>query len=351
MGAAPIRVLIASFDHPALPCARIRLLDPLACCRGVEVRWAVEAQPGGTAFRSDLLEWADLVVTQRGFPRPETRGLLDAIRASRKPVVYEIDDCLPEVPEFVGKPHYREWGPAMLEWAGRVDAVTVPTQPLADYFAPHARRVHVLPNYITGRTRPSSLVSAAGAEGRIEIGYVGNPDHRRDLRLVADALLRALQRRPQVRVTFVGTSPEGFPPHERVSFVRPDYQYDSFPARLAAFGFDFALAPLLDSPFNRCRSHVKYLEYGVLGIPGIFSRCPAYESVRDGVTGVLCDDRPQAWDEAIELFCRDVGLRRRIGEAARLDVRERWMLEPRAHLWPETYSALVNRDSRPKEDP
>jgi glycosyltransferase involved in cell wall biosynthesis len=245
------------------------------------------------------------------------------------------------VPDFLGKPHYRAWGPAILDWARRVDAVTVPTQALADYFAPHARRVAVLPNYVTARTRPAAIVSRRPPDpARIEVGYAGNPGHRGDLALVAGPLARLLARRPEVRITFFGAVPDGFPASERVRIVPADFRYDQFPRRLSELGFDFGLAPLVDHPFNHCVSNLKYLEYGALGIPAIFSRTRAYGTVRHGETGLLCEDAPEAWEAALEAMCGDAALRERLGRAAHDDVRAHWMLEPNAHRWPQLYETL-----------
>jgi hypothetical protein len=201
-----LKVLIASFDPPAFPCARLRLLDPLELAPGVEVRHALETRNGAPAFRMDLLAWADVVVTQRGFPQPATRALLEPLLAAGKPVVYETDDCLPEVPDFLGKPHYREWGPDLIAWVKRVAAVTVPTAALAEYFAPHARHVHVLPNYLLSRTRPPGLAAPRVPDPtRIEIGYAGNPGHRTDC--------RQHRQRYRQRSRFIGRSRGGCERH------------------------------------------------------------------------------------------------------------------------------------------
>lgn len=338
-----MNLLVASFDPPTAPCGRLRVMDPFTVLGGHTIRYAMQPQGGGLAFRLDQLPWADVVITQRGFPQPATRHLLEPILAAGKPVVYETDDCLPEVPEYLGKSHYREWGPEILAWAGRVDAVTVATPALGEYFAPHARRVHVLPNYLASRTRPDPLRSARNQDGPIEIGFAGNAGHRGDLALVAPALRRILDRRPEVRLTFFGGVPEGFSLGDRVRIVPPDWGYDLFPQRLASLGFDIGLAPLLDNPFNRCVSPLKYLEYGVLGIAGVFSRVPAFDAVRDGETGLLCDSSAESWEQAIERLCADAALRRRIGDAARADVRAHWMLEPHAHLWAEAYAEIISQ--------
>ena len=335
-----MRLLLATFDVPTHPCVRLRLLDPLQAAGGCEVQLAMQPHGGGLAFRGELIAGAEAIVTQRGFARPETRELRAALAASGKPLVYEIDDCLPEVPDFLRKPHYRAWGPEILDWARRVDVVTVPTPELADYFRPHAKRVELLPNYVTARTRPESLARRPLAAAPIEIGYAGNPGHRGDLTLVAPALLRILQRRDDVRLAFLGAAPEGFPVHERVRVIPPDFEYDTFPSRLASLGLHFALAPLLDNPFNRCVSPLKYYEYGALAIPAIFSPRPAYSQVRHEETGLIAGDDAPAWEEAIERLCDDVELRERLAANALQDVRGHYMLEPHASRWGRFYRSL-----------
>lgn len=335
-----MRLLLATFDVPTHPCVRLRLLDPLQAAGGFDVQLAMQPHGGGLAFRGDLVAWADVIVTQRGFARPETRELRAALAASGKPLVYEIDDCLPEVPDFLRKPHYRAWGPEILEWAGRVDAVTVPTRELADYFRPHAKRVEVLPNYVTARTRPESLARRPAAASPIEIGYVGNPGHRGDLALVAPALLCILERRADVRLTFFGATPDGFPTHDRVRVVPAAFEYDAFPARLAALGLHFALAPLLDNRFNRCVSPLKYYEYGALAIPAIFSPRPPYSRVQHEHTGLIAADDAQAWEEAINRLCDDVSLRERLAANALQDVRAHYLLEPHAPSWARFYQSM-----------
>jgi glycosyltransferase involved in cell wall biosynthesis len=336
-----MRLLVATFDLPSFPSVRLRLLDPLSVAGGFEVKPAFEPNAsGGFVFRNDLIAWADAIVTQRGFPRPETRAVRSALLASGKPLVYETDDCLPEIPDFIRKPHYRAWGPDIHDWAGRVDAVTVPTPELAAYFAPHASRVEILPNLVTARTRPEALARRPSTSGPIHIGYAGNPGHRGDLAMVVPALLRILERRPEVHLHFFGAVPDGFPAHERVGVTAVDFNYDAFPARLASFGWHFALAPLVDNTFNRCVSPLKYYEYGALAIPGIFSPRPAYAQVRDGETGLIAADDAAAWEAAIDRLCDDVELRERLAANAHRDVRERYLLEPQAQRWAGFYRSL-----------
>jgi glycosyltransferase involved in cell wall biosynthesis len=150
--------------------------------------------------------------------------------------------------------------------------------------------------------------------------FSGTRTHDRDFALVAAALEKVLVRRPDVILRVVG--PVSLPPtiprierHERVPFARY--------AQLVRESY-LNLAPLEDTPFNRCKSAVKVLEAGVFGVPTVVS--PIGEYLRLGVRGVLFADSPAQWLEQIEFACEvakrewlSEGLRPRILELADVD--------------------------------
>ena len=55
--------------------------------------------------------------------------------------------------------------------------------------------------------------------------------------------------------------------------------YAEFANYLVQQKCDIFIAPLLDNLFNRCKSQIKFLEYSVLGVAGVFSRLEPYKSV------------------------------------------------------------------------
>ena len=340
--ARPLRIAIVSFDDPAFPCARIRVLDPLAKCgNAVEVRHALAHTAGGWTFDESALDWAELIVVQRGVPRADTAALCERVLGAGRPVVYETDDCLPEIPAYHEKDHYRQNGPRILDFAARADLVTVSTEPLRQYFEPHNPRTTVLPNYLNEDLWTDFPQSAATADDDLTLGYVGNRGHRGDLALVAGALRRLQDEFPRLRLVFVGCSPEGFVESARCAIVPPNFDYATFPHRLAALRFDLAIAPLLDNAFNRCVSNLKLLEYGFLGIPAVYSDVPAYRDAARSGAGVLSGDSEDEWYSALASLVRDSELRRSMGRAAKHAVRT-WMLGPHAHRWLDTYSALAS---------
>jgi glycosyltransferase involved in cell wall biosynthesis len=67
---------------------------------------------------------------------------------------------------------------------------------------------------------------------------------------------------------------------------------------------------------NRYKSDLRLLEYGAIGLPGVYSKAEAFASVEDGVTGLMVDDTPEAWAEAIVRLWGDAELREGIRQRA-----------------------------------
>lgn len=134
------------------------------------------------------------------------------------------------------------------------------------------------------------------------------------------------KRHPEVEFDFFG---DPFPELKQLPFMcdRGSLTYDMHKKTLAGGGYAFGIVPLggLEDPdtffFHTCKNPFKYLEYGGLNIPGIYSISPMYENcVQPDVTGMLVENRNDAWLEAMEIMTNDVQLRNAIRTAARKDV-------------------------------
>ncbi len=61
-----------------------------------------------------------------------------------------------------------------------------------------------------------------------------------------------------------------------------------------------ALAPLQDTPFNRAKTYIKLLDASTLGAVGIYTNSPPYnEVITDGLNGLLVNNSPECWYNAI----------------------------------------------------
>ena len=110
--------------------------------------------------------------------------------------------------------------------------------------------------------------------------------------------------------------------------------------------WDFALAPLQDSPFNNSKSDIKYLDYAMLGIPAIFSAVSAYTgSVAHGETGWLCANTTEDWSAALEGMFSDAALRAAMARKARAHVSAKRTLMHCAVQWLDVVRQVANRQT------
>ena len=124
------------------------------------------------------------------------------------------------------------------------------------------------------------------------IGWGGARAHSNDLRRVLPALAGVMDRHPEVVFAVMG-DPAVQPllaglPAERVSFIAwgPLRDYYRF-----LEGVDIGLAPLSPSPYDRCRSDIRFVEYAAHGVLAICAELDPYRDVvRPGQTGYLYRD-------------------------------------------------------------
>jgi glycosyltransferase involved in cell wall biosynthesis len=90
-------------------------------------------------------------------------------------------------------------------------------------------------------------------------------------------------------------------------------------------GLSVGLMPLDKTEWARGKCALKALQYMACGVPCIATPFGAVcDMIEDGVNGVFADTERE-WRDAIERL-RDPALRRRLGEAARATVEERYSL-------------------------
>ena len=99
---------------------------------------------------------------------------------------------------------------------------------------------------------------------------------------------------------------------------------------------------LKTSPFNRCKSNIKWLEYSACGIAGIYADLPPYNTtIEHGTTGLLAGSNPDQWFSAIDLLIKNPELRRSIAANARRSVLSEYTLKTGAPRWLEVYRQVI----------
>jgi glycosyltransferase involved in cell wall biosynthesis len=222
--------------------------------------------------------------------------------------------------------------------------LTVSTRRLAEVYAGWNKNIQVIPNSVDFDLWPANKKHD---DGLIRIGLFGSNTHGLDWREAYDAIEKVLAENPNVRLCFNSwvvldepmdgkpmsqtkrhhQFPQGLVDrklHEnpQVEIFEP-CEIEEYPAWLAGMGVDIGLAPLANETFNRAKSNIKYLEFGTLGIPGIYADLDPYDDVNHGVTGFKAG-KPADYYKFLNRLVKDEALRKQMGQAARLDVEKRY---------------------------
>jgi len=97
--------------------------------------------------------------------------------------------------------------------------------------------------------------------------------------------------------------------------------WSTFVESLSIIQFDIGLAPLIDSKFNRGRSHTKFYDITRLGAVGVYTNTAPYANfVRSGTDGLLVDNELDSWRLAILDLASSVERRTLMRENARARV-------------------------------
>lgn len=350
----PVKIAVFSFDRVEQACGYIRLVSPLEALAGdVDYAWGVSYQQNmffrRRLIRTSYIDFADIIVVQRTFPQKRTVKAMKKILSSGKPVIYDTDDLLFDLPhDHVLRSAFEKYRPYMLDFMKSVDAITVSTPALGEIVRSFNSQVHVLPNLVddTLWSPPPRHTT-----GKIVIGFGGSSTHAGDIAMIEEALL-AIADTYGDRITFkfLGCVTERLASLPCVEFIDFQQSYREYAQALMTAGIDIAIVPLEDSHFNRCKSNIKWLEYSACGIPGVYSDILPYSScVTHGQTGLLAGSSTEAWIEALKSLIAREDLRRTVGEAAKTEVLAHYSLSRKAYIYADFYRGLIQDASRTRK--
>lgn len=202
-------------------------------------------------------------------------------------ILYEIDDIfvLEDIPKYNAfRKAYED--PELQKSAKEVvsiaDLVTVPSQTMKEYYSKYNSNVHVLQNYppkfwLDGYYDQSDVVSSLASATRPRIVYSGSTAHYDvknknkgvdDFSHLIDLVKNTTDKYEWI---FIG----GLPPplhqlYKSGKIVLHEWcNIYNLPAFLSSLHVNAFIAPLYDNAFNQCKSDIKIIEAGGLGVPCI----------------------------------------------------------------------------------
>ncbi len=344
------------------PLAMLRLVGP-ARQAGLTLIHGNE----GETIDPGRVSQADRIIIQRDFPRHQSayRQTIGRARAEGKPVIFDLDDWLFDLPDDHPDRLNHYYAAAlfpMLEAIAEADAVTASTPQLCDLLRLFNPSVFLLPNCLDDQLWTLRDVTLRGApfatkqslapgeiasqedDAPLTICCMGGESHLPDVASVAPALFSVARRYAgRVQIHFLGARPPaalGDLPNVSWSPSKT-FVYADFAAEFGKQPFDIAIAPLRDNRFNRCKSAIKFLEYSALGAPGVYSRLDTYSGiVIHGENGFLAGT-PEEWEEYLSRLVESADLRVEMGQRAQETVRQGWLLSVNAHQWADVYDRVT----------
>jgi glycosyltransferase involved in cell wall biosynthesis len=335
------------------PLAYIRFIGPLRRS-GINIVNGIE----NNQVIVNRVSEGDVIILHREFSKKTDsyKKIMELAHKEGKPVVFELDDILLNLPENHPDRQSTVFGPSLLpmfQALMEADLVTVSTPKLREVLANYNDKIVVLPNYFDDdlwRLTPPILKNSS--REILTIGYMGTNSHKPDLGYITPVLLDLIKRYPQkLRFDFCGVRP----PPELGSLPQvkwtPWYSntYKNFAEFFQTQSVDIFIGPLVDNLFNRCKSPIKFFEYSAIGAPGVFSRLDPYEEViTHGHDGLLASSLDEWTDCLIQLVENDE-LRFQIATNAQATIRENWLLSQNAFRWEETFQSAIDIVSSHRE--
>lgn len=276
----------------------------------------------------------------------------------KKKVVVDLDDNYLEIrkdnPAFESYAELKGGRYFLGSFITLANGITVSTQPLKEAYSKMQfanPNIDVLPN--CNDVNDWKFKRRIFKDNKIRIGYMGSITHDDDLELIYEPIAQILEKYPNVKFEICGAvDPKNI---EKVmqkiqSYAKKDVleqlwfhggtqSWFGFSQHLFSMGWDIGIAPLVDEPFNHGKSHIKWFDYSMVGIPTIASKVYPYyrriqgtPTIQHEKTGLLCETKDD-WFKHLESVILKPDLRRELADNAYTFIRDNWQYKNHAYKW------------------
>jgi glycosyltransferase involved in cell wall biosynthesis len=354
----PLRILILHRQQSAVCYYRAKL--PARALRALGHEVTIFDEPYERVMLPAPMEWVekqsgkfDLIIIDRTL-RYEELGMFAGLRHLNPGarLIVDFDDDYTSVPpwntaysSFQSGQQYREAGHAHLKLS---EMATVSTFTLAERFASRTHFIKTAMNFIdpadwTGHPIDPSRPS----DKTLRVLYGGASGHFGDLDVVKEGIEAVIDKPPvPFRLICFGTLPywlhEASRRHPERVVSLPWIPFRDYATAVAWGGFDVAIAPLCDHPFNHAKSNIKWLEAAIQGIPFLCSNVGPYAEIPDGAA-VRVPNTPVQWSEGLRALLQDAKLRQTLREEAHDAVLASWAIDRRGPLWQDVVEEAMSR--------
>jgi glycosyltransferase involved in cell wall biosynthesis len=278
---------------------------------------------------------------------PEAMGLVHKLTMLGKPYAYYIDDDFWNIP--LAASSYAHFAKAE-------------TRHIIDHFMTHAslvltqsvylaqlleqrfnRPVTVMPSFFDFESLPFDILPPVNLDIPLKIGFSGTVREAEFEQLLIPAYQR-LKSRYSDKIVFhyLGATENIVTRFNHLfnqqglftTLTGSNTDYAQFLHIKHHAQWDVGVSPLFDNTFSRCKSDLKFRDYAALGIPAVFSDVHPYRDVvADQQTGLLVQNTPDAWVNALSQLIDQPTQRTLIRQQAFQQVKQQFSVEQASQRW------------------
>jgi len=228
------------------------------------------------------------------------------------------------------------------------DMVLTTGEDLADAFRPFNPNVRVCPNSVDINFWEKLPLQAHHG---IRVGWFGGDTHYHDWLMIAPVMKSFMDEYPNATLVIMGGKYDGT--LKGIDPARIEHHHfvdiNAYPYKAAILDLDFAVIPLVDTEFNRCKSAIKWLEMAALQVPAVTSYVRPYAQMMDLVkdNGIFIEGNDlQTWFEGMSTMATSSILRMKMGTNARKTVEQFYDANKTWKIWLDCFEE-VNSWPRP----
>jgi len=243
------------------------------------------------------------------------------------PVIYETDDLIlfGRRKDTPIKNHDEVAG-----YLKKADGILTSTEYLADELKKYNSRVFTFPNLLDPNIWDVNIDKKVSNSKQIKICCIGTGMMPENLQYILQAIGKCNRLYSRDVIFYLWGNKKYIDANIRglknIVVIGKKVPYKKYAKALQKSDFDFAVVPLSDSHFNRAKSSIKYLEYGISRIPALFSKVKPYENLPDGESCILVENNPDAWCKEIIEMIENKELRYCLSQQVFNDVKNNYLL-------------------------
>jgi len=253
------------------------------------------------------------------------------IKRMGKVVIFEIDDLLTELPDFLGHHKFLIDNKNYLQQS-LIDStlITTTTARLAGELKKYNQNVEVVPNCAGCHSvelrnhfdvTPSNVSVIVASSDRVLVDMVTKP-------------IYDIQQKYHIQVIAIGPISTAL---SKAGIKIKEYDimpYDDFLNLARSVDNLIGVIPLDSSLFSSCKSPIKYFDYSLSGVPTVASKVAPYvDFIEHEKTGLLVKNTDSEWFGAIQKLVLSYNLRQEISANAQTFVKSNYHLDVCSSAW------------------